>query len=278
MASRAQKRTLKRLPARRDHTVAFRRLFLTYVFPDEGSYPDSRWASWEKRIKQGHDAEEKLIEQIYNKHKDQPGCDPSYDPAEWAGEDCLETWHLTNSMYAALAVSIWSEMEHFLKGVLSLCYQVLEKKKRALEETQKFCEDSLAGKLSRPAQKAKLESCIKALKDTQIPYAFDDIRIAIKKAVGVKVHQCTGYMTVDAIRVLNNSFKHNRGCYQPEHGKPYTQIDEALLKKWCIPDERDEIDYSKLPVKELVIACNSFCADLLHRVETQLGAKLGGAK
>jgi len=51
-----------------------------------------------------------------------------------------------------------------------------------------------------------------------------------------------------------------------------------LLKKWSILNERSEIDYSKLSVKELVIACNGFCVDLLDRVKTHLESKLGAAK
>ena len=184
----------------------------------------------------------------------------------------MKTCRLTNAMYAALVVSIWSEMEHFLKDVVLHCYQALEKRKKAIQTMQKFCEATLAGTQT----KATLGSCIKALKeiDAGIPYAFDEIRKALEKEVGVEVDQCAECITVNAVRILNNSFKHVRGCYQPEDGKPHTRIDEALMKRWSIVNERSEIDYSKLSVKELVIACNGFCADLLDRVETHLESKL----
>ena len=125
-----------------------------------------------------------------------------------------------------------------------------------------------------------LPNCIKALRgvDAGIPYAFDKIKNALRKEVGVEVDQCAEYLTVDAVRILNNSFKHNKGRYQPKDGKPHTRIDEAILKKWSILGEHNEIDYSKLPVKELVVACNGFCADLLDRVENQLELKVERAK
>ena len=72
----------------------------------------------------------------------------------------METCSLTNSMYAALVVSIWSEMEHFLKDIVSLCYRALKKRDGALRRTQKFCEDSLA----RQQPKVTLDSCIKELR------------------------------------------------------------------------------------------------------------------
>ena len=52
MADSAQKRTYKTLPAWRK-AIAVHRLFLTDVFPDESSYGDSRWDSWEERIHAG---------------------------------------------------------------------------------------------------------------------------------------------------------------------------------------------------------------------------------
>ena len=99
--------------------ITMRRFLLGDVFPDENSFCDSRWGSWNRRIQRAHTAEEKQIERIYNERKKRPSLDPSYDPDEWAGEDYMETCRLTNSMYAALVVSIWSEMEHFLKDVVS---------------------------------------------------------------------------------------------------------------------------------------------------------------
>lgn len=261
-----------------EDSFVFLRQFQTHVFSDEDNYCYSRWASWEKRIQQGHTAEEKLIERMYNECKKQPSSDPFYNPDEWAGEDYMKTCHLTNSMYAALVVSIWSEMEHFLKDIVSLCRKARGNRRKALQKTQQFCKDSLARKLSNATQKTTLNSCIKALKELQagIPYAFDEIKKAIEKEGCVKLTECANYAIVDAVRILNNSFKHSDGCYKPNDTDQHTQIDPALLDRWSVLDERNEIDYSKLPVKELVVACNSFCSDLLDKLEEVLKSKLGG--
>lgn len=236
-------------------------------FAGKSDWHGSRWAEWERRIRDGHEAEEAGIERIYNKRKTQQTCDPSYDPAEWAGEDYMETCRLTSLMYAALVVGVWSRMEHFLKDLVILCYLARDKRGKALRKTQRLCEDLLA----RKKPKATLKSCIKALKELQldIPYAFDEIKKALSRELNVQLGQCAEYAIVDAIRILSNSFKHSNGLYNPQPGKPHTRIDKSLLEKWSI-DERMEIDYSKLPIMDLVAASSIFCHDLLGQVETAL--------
>jgi len=248
-------------------------VLLTDTFPDRNRYSGSPWEVWERRIKQGHAAEEKRIEQIYKKRKKQSAHNLQYDLAEWAGEDYQETCRLTNLMYAALVVGIWAEMEHFLKDIVITCYQALEKRRKALELTLKFCKDSLAD--SQP--NVTLDCCVKALRGLQseTPYAFDEIKKVLKRELGIQTDHCPEYATVNAIRILNNSFKHTKGRYDPEKGKPHTHIDKGLLKKWPILDERMEINYSKLPVKDLVIACNTFCQNLIDKVEAQLQKRIG---
>ena len=247
---------------------------LADALPDRDGYSGSRWHEWERRIQQGHAAEEKRIERLCEERRKQPAYDPQYDPDEWAGEDYLETCRLTNSMYAALVVSIWSEMEHFLKHIVIMCYQALEKRRKALERALEFCEDSLAHRQPN----VTLEGCLKALKELQseVPYAFGDIEKALKSELGIRVGHCREYATVNGIRILNNSFKHARGRYDPDKGKPHEQIDKGLLKKWPILEGRKDIDYSKLPVRDLVVACNAFCRDLLDKVEAALNQRTTG--
>ena len=84
------------------------------------------------------------------------------------------------------------------------------------------------------------------------------------------MQDCSDYQTVNAIRVLNNSFKHNNGYYKPKNDNPDNKINESMLAKWSILDDRDKIDYSKLPIKDLIIACNAFCNDLLNKLEKEL--------
>jgi hypothetical protein len=169
-------------------------------------------------------------------------------------------------------VGIWSEMEHFLKDVVRVCYRALEKRRRALEKTMQFCKDSL----EREQPKETLDDCMKALKELQpgIPHAFDDIQKVLKRELGVELCKCSTYDTIDAIRILNNAFKHSRGRYEPAPDRSRAQINAGLLKRWEIIDDRKEIDYSNLPIEELVGACHEFCNELLGMIEAAIEKKV----
>jgi len=210
-------------------------------FPDQNGFFDSVWFLWKDRIENGHKEEEKQIQSTYKKWKDQIGHsdDPSFDPDELASDDYWQACRVTNSMYAALVVSMWSKMESFLKSILSIC------------------SDALRGKE----------------KKTKEPYKFDEIKKSLK-AIGIQVEQCRNYTTVDAIRILNNSYKHSNGHYRPKKNKLHTQIDQDLLSKWKVlkNQNEDEIDYSKLPIQKIVVDCNSFCTDLLERIKAVLAS------
>ena len=256
-----------RLPAwhlRLDSMLGF---LLTDLFPpDEEEYAVSRWAAWEDRIQHGHSAEEAVIEKEHERRMSQPTYDPDEYIGSWAGEDYLETCRLTSTMRAALVVAIWSEMEHFLKDCVLLCWRALDKRTKLLRKVQRFCQQSLEAKKTRDSLKA----CVKALKElgVDMPFAFEEIEKTLKKEVGIELCHCAEYATIHAIRILNNCFKHNSGRYEPQEGKPHTRIDKTLLDKWsdAIRPGEDEIDYSYLPIRDLVIACNAFCTDLLNKI------------
>jgi hypothetical protein len=211
-------------------------------FPDEDGFYDSVWWLREDRIKTAHDLEEKQIQSRYQEWKNQirNSDDPSFDPGEWAGDEYWETRRVTNSMYGALVVSIWSGIESFMKITLSVCSEALGKGKKGEDHDSK---------------KLNVNEALKQL-----------------KKYGIPVEQCTKYTTANAVRLLNNSYKHDDGHYSPKAGKPHTQIDQAILSKWRIlkGQNQDEIDYSKLPIQEIVIDCNSFCSDLLSKTKAVL--------
>ena len=188
------------------------------------------WYDWEKRIKDGHQTEKEKIRKLYEDA-----------PPDVIGEEYSITCELTNNMYAALIVSIWSEMEHFLKLIVRACIARNEQKKR--------------------------------------PYRFDQIEKEIEKETGLQLEKCDGYPIVNAVRNLNNAFKHSNGRYKSKPNRPDTQIENSLLVKWEI-EEGQSIDYSKLPVQEIISACNEFCNDLLGKVETKLtdGLREGSAR
>ena len=232
-------------------------LLLTYTFPSRAGYYGSCWAEWERRIQTGHRAEAKEIEERYGKWgkrlAESPARDPSFDLDELAGEDYWQTRRLSNSMYAALVVSLWADMEEFLKEMICIYNDVL----------------SLAKK---------------------VPYKFGPIKEFYCKTMSVDIASLFDYSVVDALRILNNSFKHNDGYYMPKVDEAHTHISQALLDEWGIlvehkesdksdkPDEPDkpkEIDYTKLPIENLVLACNAFCRDLLTKVEPELKRHTG---
>ena len=234
------------------------------VFPQrEVEYDDSRWGMWEERIRQGHDAEAALIRRTFESRNGPVNNDV-------AADDYLTTCHVTDAMYAALIVAIWAEIEHFLRNVVKLCRS--EFRIPTLRLAQQFCADSLA----KTPPSITLADCIKKLQrldDKRSPYKFHEFKVFLKNEVGIDVEQCVDCRIVNAIRILNNSFKHNNCRYKPEPKEPHTVIDGALLKRWQILKPSDDIDYSKLPLKELVIACHVFCDDLLKKTVAALGQK-----
>lgn len=185
-------------------------------FPDEGGFYGSLWWLWEDRIKSAQNSEEKEIQTRYQAWKNQlrNSAEVSFDPDEWASDDYWETCRVTNSMYAALVVSIWSQMETFLKSLASICTEASGKRIDILMEVQKFCEDSQKGE----DPKTTLDDCIKALNKIKDPYKFDEIKKRFKSP-GIEVERCKNYPIVDALRILSNSYKHADGRHRPKENK-----------------------------------------------------------
>ena len=210
-------------------------------FPEQDFFYDSVWNIWKERIENGHRSEENQIQKIYKEWKEmEPKVnDPSFDQDGWASDEFWQACKVTNAMYAALVVSIWSEMEGFLKKVFSICSEADRK-----EETSRK------------------------------PYEFDKIEKALK-VIGIEIMNCDAAHSVNAVRILNNSFKHDDGRYRPDNNKPYSQIEPRLLSKWNILKNHngDEIDYSKLPIQEIIQDCNSFCMDLINKTKAALQNK-----
>jgi len=236
-------------------------------------YHGSIWHTWETRIQDGHKAEEHYIETRYEKRKsDLKQVDnPYFDPDQEAGEDYADTCQVTDAMYAALVVALWAEMEHFMKFMVKSCQDAVGIRKLAIEKMAKYCDEVLNKK--KPT--SKVEHLAKQLNKVHASlYKFDDLKSAVKETTSVNVEKCAAYPTVDAIRILNNSFKHSKGHYLPEDDKPFTAISKSLMSKWNIVNEHARIEYSKLNIQELATACNSFCADLLGKVKVKLNASV----
>ena len=236
------------------------------LFPGSTEYPVSLRADWENRIREGHKAENnRLAKRV--KDLTASGDQKGRDLGDWLCEDVHQMKCITNAMYAAFVVSLWSDMEHFLKLLVRVCDLALATQSKALTDMRTFCDDALSGKTPQLMPIPCAKTLIKAFTTV---YKFDEIKQAIKRDIDVELDQCTEFPTVDAIRILNNSFKHNAGRYRPDPDRNYTQIAPSLLAKWSVTDERGEIDYAEIPVRELVAACNAFSRDVITKIETEL--------
>lgn len=247
-----------------------------------GRYSVTIWADWEKRIRKGHAREEARINKLYEEWKKEQKTqadDPAgFDYGEYLSEDYWQIHDLTRTMYAALVVSLWSKMEAFLTGIVRAILEALDSKGRALKQMRQFCTDAL----EKEESLVPLEKCVKDMKTAyaESPYRFFDVAKLLKKELEVALGQCKAFETVMAVRVLSNSFKHNDGRYKPDIDKAHTQIIAAFLEKWQILRENDlnRIDYSKLPIEELVAACSAFGNDVIDKVEAELERRTAGTQ
>jgi hypothetical protein len=216
-------------------------------FPDENGFDGSVWWMWEERIKEGHHEEVKLIKKIYNPTKNHPYASSSLlDPNDIASENYWDIREVSDSMYAALVVAMWSRMEYFL-GNLSSIY-----------------DEAFKGKKFQQDQSFRFGEIIKNLKP-------------------VNIEKCEKYLEINALRILNNSYKHASGYYKPIKDKSYTIIDPHILSTWKIMNEKTlysikldhsnmtiKIKYYNLPIKKIVLDCYHFCSESLDKTKIYL--------
>lgn len=255
---------------------AMKRL-IEFKFPDSNSYYESQWGQWSARIDKGHMDDESSVDEFIKSESNIRKYGD--DIGEIAGEELAKAEELTNNMYAALIVSLWSQIESYLKGAVRVVSIAKNRRNRALKETIKFCKDSLADK---ETGKATLNSCIKSLKeiDKEIPHKFGDIKDFFNKEVKMNVEDCKKYNVINAVRILNNSFKHNGGHYEPLNEKPHNIIEKMLLRKWKITNDdnsRYKIAYSELPIRNVSTDCRIFMDDLFSRLDKALNKSRRGS-
>ena len=243
------------------------------AFSDEDAYFYARYGKWEDRIKAGHDADEGWLKERLAEweKKIANSSDPEralYEAGDWASDIHAETCGITSRMYAALVVSIWADVEHLLRSVVGCCQVATGKRKKDIANAKTLCKEFSEGKTTDAQRRA----CIGALKEIEasIPRNFADFKDLLKTEGGVVLAGCERFHIVNAIRVLSNCYKHSNGCYVCEGNRTHADTALAQFRRWGVLDERDKIDYSKLPIQELVVACNTFCNDVLDKVKARL--------
>jgi hypothetical protein len=206
----------------------FRRWSILHIFnneteripSDDDSFWDSYYFSWINRIEAGHKAELEWISKLpEDKLVDAEG-DFKYV------DEVMEASGVSSNMYAALLVSLWSDLEAFLKVCCHMC--------RRLDK----CSKNIAGTCND----------------------FGGFKKCLEREIGFDITSSPNYRTINAVRLLNNAFKHKNGCYWKGE-REHQIIDDALCAEWQIR-ENYPIDYTKLPHKELVLVCGNLCRDI----------------
>jgi hypothetical protein len=250
-------------------------ILVVEAFPAGSLYYGSRYNRWDKRIKAAHVEDERDLKSRLEEHEkkaaeSEAAAESLDETVDWLSDLHAETCDLTSRMYAALVVSMWADVEHFLKSVLGACRVATGHRKTELEKAKALCKEFADGKVTAHARRA----CLNALAriEAGIPREFSDLGRLLNEEIQVAIGGCKSFHVVNAIRVLSNCYKHSDGHYEPEGEKTHADTAYAQLRKWGVLNEREDIDYSKLPVQELVAACNTFCNELLNKVEAKLEA------
>ncbi len=98
---------------------------------------------------------------------------------------------------------------------------------------------------------------------------FDLIKIRYK-AMGIDIEAFKSFKKVDAVRKLNNSFKHDSGCYRKTRKLKERTLDISIAtsfeKKWKLKD-REQIKYELIDLKDLTLACGKFNSQLVAEMK-----------
>jgi len=97
-------------------------------------------------------------------------------------------------------------------------------------------------------------------------FAWDTWQTSLNK-LGLRLNKMTNkksYQTLNAIRLLNNAYKHKDGIYF-DGKKDHQKICASLKSEWTI-DEGKAIEYSKIPIPELLSACQWYIGELLEKI------------
>jgi len=205
--------------------------FTKRPFPlNDEEYYDSTWCQWIERIQEGQRHEQERIE----KWVDQCG------DVELFAEDFLIAEEVSEIMYAALTVAIWSNIESFIKRTILMCKKFLEQK----------CPDSDE---IREIRWMNLRECSKYL----------------DKHINASLESLQYYGFANAVRIISNCFKHNNGKYIEKSNNEKDKIEEALKREWDLECKK-RIVYRKINFHELIINCGLFCNDLKGHFKNKL--------
>jgi len=206
------------------HKILFNIYSAQKPFPlNDEEYYDSTWCQWIERIQEGQRHEQERIQEWVDQCGD----------VECFVEDFLIAEEVSEIMYAALTVAIWSNIESFIKETICMCEIILMQKRPNLDEIRRM----------------NIVKCDEYLNNINI---------------NLQSLQC--YDFVNAVRIISNCFKHNNGKYieksnNEKNNKKKNKIEEALKREWDLECEK-RIVYRKINFHKLIINCGLFCNDL----------------
>jgi hypothetical protein len=165
--------------------------------------------------------------------EDEARCGIGPDVQEaWIEDQNSLTEELSNAMSACIVVVLWSRVE-----------ALFERTCRSLAQH---------GALTAPQA-----------------FRFAEVGKFMRSNCGIQLEHLPCFDEVNAIRLLNNCFKHkDGGTYTPPVNRPGDTISPALLSRWGAIDANGRLNYRAVPVSELTAACFSFCSELLTRIES----------
>ncbi|MFA5422945.1 MAG: hypothetical protein WC374_03730 [Phycisphaerae bacterium] len=169
--------------------ATWKRIILHDMLPvSKSNFFDSEWHEWLGRINDGLKSKK---QRRHNIPEDAPR-----DVAELLDEECLQAEDVSNNMYAALIVSLWAKIEHFLR---------------------KLCRYSTCFGLSPIDRNVNFVKFVMA---------------HFKNNLGIDIVSIENYDYANLLRILNNAFKHNNGFYHPDRNP----ISEKLAKRFKISE------------------------------------------
>lgn len=207
-------------------------------FPDKSEYVFSVWQLWEDHVRNGHEEDKnRAIEKLMRMTS-------TSEPTKALSGDLLaDELHvasvLSNNMYAAMIVSLWSSIEGCLKDLLYLC------------------------------RKARgMNSCV-------CRFNVRQIRTSFSSHMNINLNELPEYLTVNAVRILSNCFKHSGGYYALHQRPTHEKIDTSVLRQWkclrTVGEGQEKIEYTKLPIQKIVVASSCFVQELMRFIEKGLG-------
>lgn len=202
-------------------------------FPQVNSFDNSIWGHWITRIEDGDTKDNEYISQMKKKIRSINKNDLNNyedDPASYIDDASYESYLVSNNMYAALIVSIWSKCEMFLNKIIKLCVKQL-----GCEEFKKF--------------------------------GFIKQKNFFSKKAKIDIEKLQSYDYVNATRIMCNLYKHNNSIYSVKQRKK--DVSDVIASEWKICEGKN-IDFSKIPIKDIITHCRKFFDALCESVCNRL--------